>query len=140
LNKVQKAVAALPSSKEHCFGTIMVCIGKGGLPDDVHVISVSRRARTQNQPESKIIQELQQRGMLLFSPDVFPVIINTLIEQLRAGKLSLPISLKQLPAELAIPLAKLVIPRKVTVRLLTPVQLVPQLPAPKDTNTRDKGI
>jgi hypothetical protein len=127
----EKNTAARQSGRQHCFGMIMVCVGKVGLPDDVHVVSVSERARVQNRSESEIIQELQQRGMLLFYPHVFLAMVDTLIEQLLDGKLRLPISPKQLPANLAIP-------RKVTVRFLTSVQWVPQLPAPKDTSTGDK--
>ncbi len=132
LDAFKKNIAALPSSKQPCFGTIMVGVDRGGLPDDVHVISISGRAREQYQTESGIIQELQRRGMLLFYPDVFHAMVDRLIKQLHEGKIRLPILPKQLPAGLAIP-------RKVPVRLLTSVQWVPQLPAPQDTGTGDKG-
>ena len=128
----EKELTARRTRRQCTFGTIVVCVGKRGLPDDVHVVSISKLARTHNRFESEVIQLLQQRGVLLFSPDVFHVMFGTLIEQLREGKLRLPISPKQLPAKLAIP-------RKVTVRLLTSIQLVPQLPAPKNTSTGDKG-
>lgn len=130
LDAFKKNIAALPFGKQPCFGTIVVGVDRRGLPDDVHVISISGRAREQYLPESKIIQALQRQGMLLFYPAVFHSMVDALIKQLLEGKLRLPILPKQLPAQLAVP-------RKITVKLLPPVQWVAQLPSPKVTDIGD---
>jgi hypothetical protein len=114
------------TGKRHCFGMIMICVGKGGLPNDVHVVSISELARSQNREESEIIREIQQRGEWLFSPEVFLQMLDTIIEQLHRGELRLPILPKQLPAKLAIP-------REITVKYLVQIQLVPQLPPGRGT-------
>jgi hypothetical protein len=131
-NAFKNSIAAQPTSKQPCFGTIVVGFDKGGLPDDVHVMSISGRAREQHRLESEIIQELQRRGMLLCSPNAFIEMIHIVIGQLREGKLRLPISVTQLPASLAIP-------RIVAARLATSVQWMSQLPSPKDSIVGDEG-
>jgi hypothetical protein len=102
--KFEKNLSASQESKKQFFGTIMICLGKGGLPGDAQVVSISGLARAQNREESEIIREFQQQGKWLFSPGVFFEMLETLIEQLYEGKLHLPISLKQMPAKLAIPI------------------------------------
>ncbi len=42
------------------YGTVMVCVGPKGLPDDVLVVSISNLARESNQSESETIQKLQK--------------------------------------------------------------------------------
>jgi hypothetical protein len=108
------------ASRQNCFGMILICVGQGGLPDDVRLVLISGLARSQNREEDDIIREIQQRGEWLFSPEGFLVMLDTLIEQLREGKLRLPISLKQLPAKLAIP-------RQITVEFVLPFKSVPLL-------------
>jgi hypothetical protein len=122
----KKTLVARRASRQNCFGMIMICVGKDGLPDDVHVVSISELARSQNREESEIIREIQQRGKWLFSPEGFLVMLDTLIKELREGKLRLPISLKQLPAKLAIP-------RQITVEFVLPFKPVPQLPPGRGT-------
>jgi hypothetical protein len=109
------------TSKQHVFGMILICVGQGGLPDDVQVVSISELARIQNRDKSEIIRAFQQRGEWLFSPEVFLKMLDTLIEKLREGELRLPILPKQLPLKLAIPL-------QVTVQFLLPFKSVLQLP------------
>ena len=128
----KKTLAARQTGKQHSFGTIMICVGQGGLPDDVHVVSISELARIKNRVESEIIREFQQRGEWLFSPEGFLVMLGTLIEKLHEGKLRLPISLKQLPAKLAIP-------REITVEYLVQIQLVPQLPPGRGASAKGKS-
>jgi hypothetical protein len=116
------------ASKQHDFGMILVCVGQGGLPDDVHVVSISELARIKNRAESEIIREIQQAGELLFSPEVFLQMLDTIIEQLRRGELRLPIPPKQLPAKLAVA-------REITVEFRLPFKAVPQLAPGRNMNT-----
>jgi len=82
------------------FGTVMVCIGPKGLPDDATVISISQSARESNRSEPEIMNKLQDDGYLLFSKEVFSLLIDRLVGDVREGKLSLPISRDKL-AEIA---------------------------------------
>jgi len=60
-----------PTSKERPFGMVLVCIGPKGLPDGVEVVPISRLARESDRQECDVINELQQRGYLLFSEEAF---------------------------------------------------------------------
>jgi len=82
------------------FGTVMVCVGPKGLPDDATVISISQLARESNRPEPEIMSKLQGDGYLLFSKEVFSLLIDGLIGAVREGKLHLPVSRDKL-AEIA---------------------------------------
>jgi len=78
------------------FGTVLVCIGPKGLPDDVETVSISRLARESDQNESDITNKLQQRGCLLFSEKAFSLLIDRLIDGVLEGRLLLPISVEKL--------------------------------------------
>ena len=74
------------------FGTVTVCIGPKGLPDDVRVASISQLARESNRPQTEIVSKLQDDGYLLFSEEAFALLIQRLIGAGREGKLHLPVS------------------------------------------------
>jgi hypothetical protein len=74
------------------FGTVMVCIGPKGLPDDARAISISQLARESHRPEREVVNKLQDDGYLLFSEEVFSLLIDRLIGDVREGKLRLPVS------------------------------------------------
>jgi hypothetical protein len=98
-----KAMAARRSGRQQCFGTVVVGIGKGGVPSDVHVILISARARARNRPESEIIREFQQRGLRLFSPETFRSVTKGLVKDVLLGRFHLPIPQEQLPLGLTAP-------------------------------------
>ena len=83
-------------NKKPPFGNVMVCIGPGGLPGDVEVFSISRLARESKRPESDVINELQKRGYLLFSKEAFSLLNDKLVDDIREGRLRLPISREKL--------------------------------------------
>jgi len=85
-----------PTNKERPFGSVLVCIGPEGLPDDVRVVSISKLARESNRQESEVIHELQERRCLLFSEKEFSLLIDRLIDDVREGRLCLPISREKL--------------------------------------------
>jgi hypothetical protein len=74
------------------FGTVLVCVGPKGLPDDVRVASISELARESNRPQTEIMSKLQDDGYLLFSEEAFSLLIERLIGTVRGGKLHLPVS------------------------------------------------
>jgi hypothetical protein len=97
---MNKTIKEMHASRKCYLGTIVVRVGVGGFPDDVSIIPVSRIARE----ESEVMRELRQQGGVLFSPKNFRQMLPILIDNLREGKLRLPILLEQLPLKLAIPL------------------------------------
>jgi len=84
------------NNEQRPFGKVLVCIGPKGMPDDVRVVSISKLARESNQPESEVINELQERGCLLFSGNTFSLLINKLVDDVRKGRLRLPTSREKL--------------------------------------------
>lgn len=85
------------SIKKRPYGTIMVCIGPKGLPDDARVVSISELARESNRPEFEITQRLQKDGCLLFSQEAFSRLIDKLVIDIQEGRLHLPIPIETLP-------------------------------------------
>jgi hypothetical protein len=84
------------NNEQRPFGRVLVCIDPEGMPDDVRVVSISKLARESNQPESEVIQELQERGCLLFGEKEFSLLIDRLVDDVREGRLCLPISREKL--------------------------------------------
>jgi hypothetical protein len=80
------------SIKKFPFGNVLVCIGPKGLPDDVEVVSISHLARESKREESEVVNELQKRGYLLLSKEAFSLSIDKLVDDVRKGRLRLPIS------------------------------------------------
>jgi len=80
------------TDKQRPFGTVLACIETKGLPDDVRVVSMSQLARESNRPESEVIKELQESGCLLFSEKKFSLLIDRLVDDVREGRLRLPVS------------------------------------------------
>jgi len=85
-----------PTNKERPFGLVLICIGPKGLPDDVGVVSISQLARESSRQESEIINKLQEGGYLLFSEKAFSLLIDRLVDDVREGRLRLPISTQKL--------------------------------------------
>ena len=73
------------------FGTIVVAIGPGGLPDDVEVISLSRRAREQNTEEAVTIASLKS-GYHVMSIDGLFNALEDIRGKVLEGRLTLPVS------------------------------------------------
>jgi hypothetical protein len=96
----EKDLTGRRARKQRTFGMIMVCISKGGLPEDVHIVSISKFARTQNRSESAVILEIQENGVFLFTPDDFWQLIEELALDIRKGKLRLPILPEHLTAKM----------------------------------------
>ena len=110
-NKRQSATAGhlLQSlnNEQRPFGRVLVCIGPKGMPDDVQVVSISQSARESNRPESEVTNEFQERGCLLFSEKELSLLIDRLVDDVREGRLCLPISREKLSKITASSKAKL---------------------------------
>ncbi|MFC2009516.1 hypothetical protein ACFLT3_01155 [Chloroflexota bacterium] len=83
------------NSRQHCFGFSAICVGRGGLPDDVRVVSISELAREKNLPESEIVLRLERNGELVFRPEDFWRLVEGLIVDITSGQARLPIILPQ---------------------------------------------
>jgi hypothetical protein len=79
------------------FGNVLVCIGPKGVPGDARAISISRLARESKRPEYEVVNELQKRGHLLLTKKAFSQSIDKLVDDIRKGRLHLPISREKLP-------------------------------------------
>ena len=60
------------------------------------VVSISELARQSNRPESETIQEVRNRGYLLFDQEPFSRLIDKLVIDVREGRLHLPIPIETL--------------------------------------------
>lgn len=74
------------------YGTIIVGVGPGGVPRDVHVFPISRYARQQGVPEAKVIAELEAKGLRLFTPKAFSDFLTTLKDGILQGTSILPVA------------------------------------------------
>ena len=84
------------------LGTVMVCIGLKGIPDDVRVVSVSELARKSNRLETDVTRELREKGDLILGEETFCSLIDKLSQLVREGRLVLPVP-KEKVAELMTP-------------------------------------
>lgn len=82
--------------KQPHFGTVLVSVGPGGLPEDVEVVSISRLARETNRDEPEVIKRLLGHGYLLFDGESFSHLIQRLIADIQEGLLLLPIPIQEL--------------------------------------------
>lgn len=80
------------ADKTRPYGTVIVCVGRRGLPEDVRVVSISKLARESNRSESETIQKLRKGGYLLYSQEMFSRLIEKLVIDVREGRLHLPVS------------------------------------------------
>jgi hypothetical protein len=78
------------------FGTVMVCVGPKGLPQDAKAVSISQLARDSNRPEPQIVNRLQEDGYLVLNEKAFSSLTDKLVADVRQGKLRLPVSGEQL--------------------------------------------
>ena len=84
------------TEKKEPFGLIMIRIGPKGLPADAKALSISQLARDSNQTEPETVRRLWENGYLLFSEEGFSSLIDTLVADVRRGKLRLPVSREKL--------------------------------------------
>lgn len=90
---ISHALIDPPASGEPPFGTVLVRIGPGGVPEDVDIVSVSRLARESRQSQVSVFEQLQKSHNLLLTEQGFFGLMDRLADSILEGKLSLPISL-----------------------------------------------
>jgi hypothetical protein len=82
------------------FGTVLVAVGKEGLPHDVAVVSLSRLARESGKEEQQVRDTLEELGHLLIEPDMFALLMDNLKRKVLDGSVSLPVSVQMIAREL----------------------------------------
>jgi len=82
-------------SKKLPFGTVLVAIGQGGLPDDVKAIPLSALARQSRTTESAVRVTSVSKGYLLITPEVFAATMDEIEHLVLDGALSLPLPLNE---------------------------------------------
>ena len=96
IQAISHELLAGPRGKEPNFGTVLICIGPEGLPEDVEVISISSLARESKLDESEVINRLLVSGNLLFGEESFSHLIDRVSGEILNGKLSLPVTAKRI--------------------------------------------
>lgn len=87
---ISNALLGHPTAGEPTFGTVLVRIGPGDVPDDVRVVSISRLARESHRKESEVIAEIQKAEYRLLTEKKFTGLISWLAEEILTGRLNLP--------------------------------------------------
>lgn len=77
------------------FGTVLVAIGQGGLPDDVKAVPLSALARQSATTESAVRKAIVVNGYLLTTPEQFATMMDGIEHLVLDGALSLPVSLNE---------------------------------------------
>ncbi len=94
--KIGAQMAGSALSRKVPFGTVLIGIGKEGIPEDVRVIPVSRLARESKRSETDIEANLKRDGYLLMAPEMFTRALDRVEREILNGTLSLPIKINKL--------------------------------------------
>ena len=84
-------LASTEFERKQPYGTLLVAVGPGGIPDEVHVVAVSRLARESRKTEAEIEAALQAGGCLLVAPHSFFRVMEQLENAAARGVLTLPV-------------------------------------------------
>ena len=91
MQAISQHLLARPARKEPSFGTILISVGSGGVPEDVEVINISRLTRESKRDECDVTNGLLADGHLLFTANAFSSLIDRLADEILKGGLSLPV-------------------------------------------------
>lgn len=79
------------------FGAVVVAVGPDGVPDDVNVVCLSRRARELKKSESEVVAALKASDYRVMTPESFSIALSQLKEKVLKGILALPVAAVSLP-------------------------------------------
>jgi len=88
-------------AREKPFGRVLISIGKGGLPEDLKIIPVSRFARESNKTEPEVETSWKQDGSLLMSPEEFAELLDKMEREILDGSASLPMAVDEVIKRIA---------------------------------------
>jgi len=83
-------------SRKSPFGTVLIAIGKEGLPEDLKVIPLSLWARESNKSELEVEASLKRDGYLLVTPEQFAELLDRVEQAVLDGSVSLPIVIDEI--------------------------------------------
>jgi len=98
--KIGAQMAGAALSRKIPFGTVLIGIGKEGIPEDVRVIPVSRLARESKKSESDVVASLKRNGYLMMTSEVFTQALNKTKSEILDGSLSLPIKISEITKQI----------------------------------------
>jgi len=78
------------------FDTVLIAVGKGGLPEGLEAISLSRLARESSKSESEVEDSLKSNGYLLMTPEQFAELLDKMECGILDGSYSLPLTVDAL--------------------------------------------
>ena len=82
------------------FGTVLIAMGKGGLPEDLTIIPVSRFARESNKTEPEVEVSLKHDGYLLMTPGQFAELLDKVEQAVFDGSVCLPLARSEVMKQL----------------------------------------
>lgn len=85
-------LAASDFSQTAPFGTVMVAVGPGGIPDEALAISLSQYAREWGRSESEITAAVSKQGYRLMTPEAFFSVLDELKGKVLKDALPLPMA------------------------------------------------
>jgi hypothetical protein len=78
------------------YGTVLVAVGPGGIPDEVDVVPVSRWARKSGRSEAEIEAALKAKGYRVMAPQRFSTVMEELEDRVLRGIVALPVAAAEL--------------------------------------------
>lgn len=87
-----KQIAVDRFKRKETFGTVIVAIGKGGIPDDVHVVPLSEQARNEKTTENAVKTMLESKGYFTMVESHFYAHVDKLKDQVLKGDVALPVA------------------------------------------------
>ena len=98
--KIGAQMAGAPLSRKVPFGSVLIGIGKEGIPGDIRVIPISRLARESSMSESEVETSLKHDGYLLMTPEVFAKVLEKVDSEILDGSVCLPLAKSEVMKQL----------------------------------------
>ena len=83
-------------ARENPFGTVLIAVGRGGLPEDLKIIPLSLWARDSKRKELEVKDSLKYEGYLLMTPRQFAELLDKVESGILDGSYSLPVGIDRL--------------------------------------------
>jgi len=94
--RIGAQLAGSALSRETPFGTVLIGIGKRGIPEDMRVMPISHLARESKIGEADVEASLKHVGYLLMTLGVFTQALEKVKSEILDGSLSLPIKISEI--------------------------------------------
>ena len=96
MQTVSRHLLTASSTEEAPYGTVLVQVVLGGVPEGVDIVNISCLARESKRDEREVVRALLASGNLLFTGEAFSRFIDGLADRILRGELSLPISTERI--------------------------------------------